>query len=198
MPTSPPVSMASEQSASWRPSPPRTRSRWFGVKLAGPFVAGKTITGTFDQDFDPAAIAEHRKRLGLPPSKVRTPEPDAAFCTVERIEPERYFSFRWVPYGIDAEVDPENEPQTLVECRLEPTFADGTLVTIAESGFDRVPAHRRDRAFRMNEGGWTGQAANIKEELRQRHRGRLRMASRDLIPGEGLDDSSESKEHGAR
>jgi uncharacterized protein YndB with AHSA1/START domain len=136
--------------------------RWFGIKLDGEFAVGKTVTGTFEEGLNEAAIAEYQKKLGLPPSKVRLPAKDAVFCTVERIDPERYFSFRWIPYGIDAEADPKNEPTTLVEFRLDPS-TDGTLLTIVESGFDRVPAHRRERAFRMNEGGWAGQAENLKK-----------------------------------
>ena len=139
----------------------RKFERWFGVKLEGPFVAGKTILGNFDEGLDEAAILDFQKSLGLPPSKVKMPESNVVFCTVERIEPEHYFSFRWIPYGIDAEADPQNEPTTLVEFRLE-TVPEGTLLTIEESGFDRVPAHRRERAFRMNEAGWAGQAENLK------------------------------------
>jgi uncharacterized protein YndB with AHSA1/START domain len=136
--------------------------RWFGVNLEGDFVAGKPITGTFSSLPSEAAILEHQKRLGLPPSKVRLPEASIVFCTPERIEPQYYFSFRWIPYGIDADVDPHTEPTTLVEFRLEPV-AEGTLLTIVESGFDRVPAHRRERAFRMNEGGWTAQAESVRK-----------------------------------
>ena len=136
--------------------------RWFGVTLEGDFVAGKPIIATFSSLPSEAAILEHQKRLGLPPSKVRLPEASIVFCTPERIEPEHYFSFRWIPYGIDADVDPHAEPTTLVEFRLEPV-AEGTLLTIVESGFDRVPAHRRERAFRMNEGGWTAQAESVRK-----------------------------------
>jgi uncharacterized protein YndB with AHSA1/START domain len=136
--------------------------RWFGFTLEGPFVEGQTIKGTFDRTLDEAAIVEYQKSLGLEPSKVKLPDKSTVFCTVQRIEPERYFSFRWIPYGIDAEADPENELTTLVEFRLEPV-PEGTLLTIVESGFDRVPAHRRARAFRMNEGGWAGQAENLRK-----------------------------------
>src|SRR5262249_4046084 len=111
---------------------------------------------------DEAAIIEQQKRLGVSPSKVKVPDASMVFCTVERIEPERYFSFRWIPYGIDAEIDPKNEPTTLVEFQLE-AVPEGTLLTIVESGFDRVPAHRRARAFRMNEGGWAAQAENLRK-----------------------------------
>jgi uncharacterized protein YndB with AHSA1/START domain len=134
--------------------------RWFGFTLDGPFVAGKTISATFDRSFDEADIIEHQKKAGLTPSGIKIPEGSATFCTVERIEPERYFSFRWVPYYIDAEADPDNEPTTLVEFQLE-AVPTGTLLTIAESGFDRVPAHRRARAFHMNHGGWAAQAKNL-------------------------------------
>lgn len=136
--------------------------RWFGVRLEGEFAPGKAITGTFDAKIDEAVIVEAQKRAGVTPSKVKFPEPNSVFCTVERIEPERYFSFRWIPYGIDAEIDPKSEPTTLVEFRLEPC-AEGTALTIVESGFDRVPAHRRARALRMNDGGWTAQTDNVRK-----------------------------------
>ncbi len=137
-------------------------SRWFGIELEGPFTLGKPIKGVFDENtLDEAKLVELQKSYGLVPSKVKMPAPGSTFCTVERMEPEHHFSFRWIPYGIDADIDLANEPTTLVEFRLE-SVPEGTLLTIRESGFDRVPAHRRQRAFRMNEGGWAAQAENIK------------------------------------
>jgi len=138
--------------------------RWFGFKLDGNFEAGKRMRGVFEGELDETSLIEHQRGLGLTPSKVKLPPENATFCTVERIEPERYFSFRWIPYGIDAEADLENEPTTLVEFRLE-AVPEGTLLTIIESGFDRVPAHRRERAFRMNEGGWAAQAENLRRHV---------------------------------
>ena len=35
------------------------------------------------------------------------------------------------------------------------------MLTVVESGFDRIPAGRRAEAFRMNDGGWTSQVKNI-------------------------------------
>jgi len=137
---------------------------WFGFEFEGDFAPGKAVRGTFQGKLDESALIEHQKSLGVRPSKLKLPEPNATFCTIERIEPERYFSFRWIPYGIDAEIDPKNEPTTLVEFRLEP-IPEGTLLTIVESGFERVPAHRRERAFRMNEGGWAAQADNVKKHV---------------------------------
>jgi uncharacterized protein YndB with AHSA1/START domain len=142
----------------------REFGRWFGVELDGPFVVGQTIFGVLSEELDEGGIVAYQKSLGLEASGIRMPAEDFVFCTVERIEPERYFSFRWIPYGIDAEADLDNEPTTLVEFSLEPV-AEGTVLTIVESGFDRVPAHRRERAFRMNESGWASQAENIRTNV---------------------------------
>ena len=141
--------------------------RWFGISLAGDFVAGKSITGKFDGKIDETMIANYQKSLGLLPSEIRQPEGDLVFCTVEQIEPQRYFSFRWIPFGIDAAVVPESEPTTLVEFRLE-ELADGVRLTITESGFDKVPNHRRERAFRMNDAGWAIQAENVKKHVEEK------------------------------
>lgn len=161
------VTLRAPVSRVWRAiADAREFGRWFGVKLNGEFTAGKSVTGIFDEGLNEASIIEYQKSLGLRPSKVRMPEKNAVFCTVERIDPERYLSFRWIPYGIDAEVDPKNEPTTLVEFRLE-EVAEGTLLTIVESGFERVSAHRRERAFRMNDGGWSGQTENIRKYVEE-------------------------------
>lgn len=135
--------------------------QWFGMKLDQPFAEGQTVTGTFNGTLDEGQIVQYQRALGLQPSKITLPTGSTVFCTVERLDPERYFSFRWIPYGIDAECDPANEPTTLVEFRLEPV-REGTRLLISESGFERVPPHRRERAFRMNEGGWSAQGDNLR------------------------------------
>lgn len=159
------VNLRAPVSRVWRALTDTTEfGRWFGVELDGDFAVGRPIRGRFKNMPGEAFFEDYQKRLGLMPSKVKLPQDSIVFCTPERIEPERYFSFRWIPYGIDAEIDPQAEPTTLVEFRLE-AVAGGTLLTITESGFDRVPAHRRERAFRMNEGGWAAQAGNIEAHV---------------------------------
>jgi uncharacterized protein YndB with AHSA1/START domain len=112
---------------------------WFGIKLEGAFAAGATIRG----------------RLTIPGYDHMTLE-----IQVEQIEPEGYFAYRWHPYAIDPKVDYSTEPTTLVEFHLD-EIADGTTVTIVESGFDRIPLARRAEAFRMNDQGWAGQAKKL-------------------------------------
>lgn len=158
------VTLRAPQSRVWRAlTNTEEFGRWFGVQLDGAFTSGKPIRGSFDESkLDEGRIMEAQRRARVTPSRVKFPGPNATFCTVETMQPESYFSFRWIPYGIDAEADIANEPTTLVEFRLE-TVPEGTRLSITESGFEQVPAHRRERAFRMNEGGWAGQAENLRK-----------------------------------
>ena len=82
------------------------------------------------------------------------------------MQPERLFSFTWHPYAIDQNMDYSAEPPTIVEFKLE-EIPGGTLLTLKESGFDKVPPDRRDEAFRMNEGGWAEQMKNIANHVAQ-------------------------------
>ena len=141
-------------------------SSWFGVELDGEFEEGKEITGSFGE-FDETEMEKLQKKLGLKPSKIKTPPKHTVFCVVERMQPETYFSFRWIPYGIEADIDPLGEPKTLVEFKLE-EVSEGTRVTITESGFDAVPGDRRHRAFIMNDNGWAAQAQAMQAYIEQR------------------------------
>jgi uncharacterized protein YndB with AHSA1/START domain len=112
---------------------------WFRVELDGEFAPGATVRGNVTHPG-----FEHI-RLEM---------------QVERVDPERYFSYRWHPYPNDPAADYSSEPMTLVEFFLDES-GDGTTLRIVESGFDRLPATRRAEAFRMNEGGWSGQVKAI-------------------------------------
>src|SRR5262249_11518637 len=98
-------------------------------------------------------------------AKVQQPYAGMAFeITVDRIEPQRLFSFRWHPFAIDPKVDYSNEPTTLIEFTLEEK-PDGVLLTVTESGFDRIPLERRAKAFEANDGGWTLQMTLVEKYL---------------------------------
>jgi uncharacterized protein YndB with AHSA1/START domain len=117
----------------------REFSEWFRVNLEGPFAVGKVTRGRITYPGYEHLVMEVR---------------------VQKMEAERVFSYHWHPYAIDPNVDYSKEPPTLVEFRIEKS-AGGTVLTITESGFDAIPAARRDEAFRMNSGGWTEQVKNI-------------------------------------
>ena len=84
------------------------------------------------------------------------------------MEPERLFSFTWHPYAVDPKADYSGEPSTLVEFTLE-RIPTGTRLRIVESGFDKLPAHRRDEAFRMNDRGWSIQTEMIARHVEPPH-----------------------------
>jgi uncharacterized protein YndB with AHSA1/START domain len=87
---------------------------------------------------------------------------------VERVEPERLFSYRWHPYAVDTKMDYSKEPTTLVEFTLA-EVPGGTRLTLVESGFDRLPPERHTEAFRMNDGGWAEQMKNIERHVGTQH-----------------------------
>jgi Activator of Hsp90 ATPase homolog 1-like protein len=58
-------------------------------------------------------------------------------------------------------VDYTKEQPTLVTFTLKDVPNKGTLMTVVESGFDKVPPQRRLEAFRMNSRGWEAQMDNI-------------------------------------
>jgi len=105
----------------------------FSIDLSGEFSPGASLRGP--------VTAEG-------PSKGQPVE-----LTVEQMEPGRLFSWRWHPGAPDPSVDTASEPTTLVVVSLE-DHPEGTLVSVVESGFDRLPASRRASALKDNTQGW--------------------------------------------
>ncbi len=85
---------------------------------------------------------------------------------IEKMEPERLFSYRWHPNAVDPNVDYSKEPMTRVEFTLE-EVEGGTLLRLVESGFDRIPVARRADALKGNARGWAEQMTAIEKYLRQ-------------------------------
>lgn len=117
----------------------RQFGEWFMVRMEGPFVAGQPVAGQITHP------GYEHVRMGI---------------VVKAIEPETLFSYTWHPYAVDPNVDFTKEEPTLVEFRLQP-ITGGTLLTVTESGFDKIPSDRRAEAFRRNDGGWAQQMKNI-------------------------------------
>ena len=123
----------------------REFGQWFRVKLDGPFVPGQVSRGHITYPG-----YEHLRWEAV----------------VEKMEPERLFSFTWHPYAVDLQKDYSTETPTLVEFGLEKT-PTGTLLRVTESGFDKIPSERRREALRMNDGGWVEQMKNIEVHVSQ-------------------------------
>ena len=121
--------------------------RWFGADLAG-------------QTFAPGRRAR---------GKITIPGYEHIWfdIVVDRVEPQDLLSYRWHPYAVDPNVDYTQEEPTLVTFTLQDAPGNGTLLTVAETGFDQVPPQRRLEAFRMNSSGWEGQLRNIVRHVGQ-------------------------------
>ena len=125
----------------WRAlTDPQEFGAWFGMKLDGDtFQAGRPIVGQITiPQYAHVRMALH----------------------IERVDPQSVFAWRWHPGAIDTSVDYSAEPLTLVELTLSEEGA-ATRVSVRESGFDALPAARRESALRMNTSGWDGQMRNI-------------------------------------
>jgi uncharacterized protein YndB with AHSA1/START domain len=129
----------------WRAISDKTEfGTWFGCRFTpGPFKAGESVHGKMTiKGFENADIA----------------------IEIVDVEPEHRLSYHWHPYAIDPKVDYTSEPMTIVTFTLADD-KDGTLLTIVETGFDKLPLHRRDEALRMNDNGWTSQLRNIERHV---------------------------------
>ncbi|MFL9915730.1 SRPBCC family protein [Paraburkholderia fungorum] len=117
---------------------------WFRVDFSGKqFVAAQSIRGNITYPGYEHLVME---------------------AQVERVEPEHHLSFRWHPAAVDVSVDYSPEPTTLVVFELTEVDS-GTLLKVVESGFDQIPAARREEAFRMNSGGWEEQLVNVEKHV---------------------------------
>ncbi|HET9620721.1 MAG TPA: SRPBCC family protein [Kofleriaceae bacterium] len=133
------VTIQAPPSRVWRALTTRAEfATWFGMELDADFEVGKATRGT---------VTYQGKPITMP-------------LYVERMDAESVFAFRWHPFAVEPGVDYEAEPTTLVEIKLEPA-GRGTRLTVIESGFERIPEHRRARAFAMNSQGWAIQVENI-------------------------------------
>ena len=102
-----------ERSIEWKATPARVWralttyaefGQWFGVKLEKPFVVGRAASGRVTHPG-----YEHIQWT----------------ATVQKMEPERLFSFTWHPFAVDPKQDYSGETPTLVEFRLKPTANGG-------------------------------------------------------------------------
>ena len=126
----------------WRAlTDPVAFSSWFGCDLREPFVPGARIRGPVTH----------------PGYEHLTMD-----ITIDQLQPERLFSWHWHPGG-DPDIDP-SEPMTTVVFELE-EVPEGTRLTVTETGFDRIVPSRRERAYRENDEGWTGQLENLRKHL---------------------------------
>lgn len=137
------VQLSSPRSRVWRAlTDAKEFGKWFGAEFRDTFTAGAPARGSIT-----SKGVEHPLEI-----------------VVEKMEPEHHFSFRWHPFAMDPNVDYSSEPMTLITFTLEPREG-GTLLKVVESGFDKIPASRRAKAFEMDSMGWESQMKRIQKYL---------------------------------
>ena len=120
--------------------------KWFGTNLEGQtFSPGKQVLGKITS---------------------RGHENMSFDAIVERMEPESLMSYRWHPYAVSQDRDYSTEERTLVTFTLKDVDG-GTLVTVVEVGFDKIPQDRRFTALRMHTMGWGAQLNNVAKHVEQ-------------------------------
>ncbi len=124
----------------------RKFGEWFGVKLAGPFTVGKATKG----------------QMTIPGYEHKAFE-----ATIQKMTPETFFSYTWHPCCSKEYEDVSGEEPTLVEFALIPQ-GNATLLQVVETGFSKLPANRREAAFRGNTEGWGMQLNNIADYVNAR------------------------------
>ena len=127
---------------------------WFGMRLDGPFAPGARLQGVMVPTTVDPEVAKMQKPY----------EGKQVELVVDRVEPERLFSFRWHPYAVEPSVDYSVEPMTLVTFTLEEQ-GGGVLLTVTETGFDAIPLSRRAKAMKANDGGWAKQMELVAKYL---------------------------------
>lgn len=128
----------------WRAlSDPAEFAEWFGIAVSGPFQPGARLRGTFiGTSVDEEVARAQQEHAGM-----------SFDLVIERVDPEHRLAFRWHPGAPEPGDDNAADPMTLVEFVLDDT-AEGTRVTVVESGFERIPLARRAKAFAGNNEGW--------------------------------------------
>jgi uncharacterized protein YndB with AHSA1/START domain len=116
---------------------------WFGMKFDGPFNPGARVRATVVGTTVDSEVAKAQKEHAGIEFEI----------TIDRMDPERLFSFRWHPGPVERGADYSHEPTTLVVFTLE-EVTNGVMLTVTESGFDQIPLERRAKAFQANEQGW--------------------------------------------
>ena len=114
-------------------------SKWFGVKIEGAFEPGARL-----------------RMLATKPGY----EGMVVDVVIERMEPGKLLSWRWHPGAPDPAVEYSKEGTTVVEFRLEDSDR-GTLLTVVETGFDRISLARRAGVYKDKDRGWEAQTKSL-------------------------------------
>ena len=95
-------------------------------------------------------------------------EHGTAYGRVERVDPPRFFSYRWVSGLFPGATEPADGNSTLVEFTLE-REGEATRLRVVESGFAllEAPEEEQRTRFELNEEGWEIKFAQLEEYVQR-------------------------------
>lgn len=118
---------------------------WFGVKLTGDMVEGATIA--------------------MGSGKCEGSNEDGSYpFTILSMKPEREIAWTWTPGRRMPGRDYDHSPKTTVTITLAP-HADGTMVTVVETGFEQFDEEWMDAILCDNINGWVHQSKSLMEHF---------------------------------
>jgi uncharacterized protein YndB with AHSA1/START domain len=85
---------------------------------------------------------------------------------IEAANPFDYFAYRWVPGSTGFMGDVLSVPNTLVEFNIEES-AEGTKVSVKESGFTSLPTEVAEASFKQNSDGWGFMVGRLEKAVNQ-------------------------------
>jgi uncharacterized protein YndB with AHSA1/START domain len=99
---------------------------------------------------------------------LRWAEHGTVHARVERVEPQRVFSYRWAAHQNTGDIELVDGNSTLVEFVLD-SQGDDTRLRVVESGFSAldVPAAEQAKRARGNEEGWEIELGHLGDHARR-------------------------------
>jgi uncharacterized protein YndB with AHSA1/START domain len=118
-------------------------SEWFHVSIEGKITAGAEVWMTSTH------VGYEGQRFQV--------------LIAEMSAPHRLV-WKWHPGAVEPNVDYSSEPRTTVTFTLEPV-AEGTRLSVSETGFDAIALARRAKVYQDNTQGWTEVVEWIKRHV---------------------------------
>ena len=112
--------------------------QWFKATFEGPFEVGRVVVARMTMP----GFEHHRFQVD-----------------VKALEAPHRFAFEWRSVPAQVSDQPSDAP-TMVEFTVA-ARGTGSVVTVVETGFERLPLDKRLEAYRDNDEGWGIQLGNL-------------------------------------
>lgn len=109
--------------------------RWFGIRLAAPFEAGKAVEGVVT-----ASQPKHGRHSGELP---------VLLCTALDIDRPHRLRFQWMPFDESNASASDRKPSAIIDIRLL-SSEEETILSMRETGLANFPEAMRGQVLMMS------------------------------------------------